>query len=66
MAGPCIVGWGGGGSLVPDPNPCAGKGLVTLERFLGCTFCTGTWLNRSVMQSITRQLYVAMQWNAKS
>ena len=23
--------------LFPDPNPRAGKGLVTLERFLGCT-----------------------------
>ena len=23
--------------LFPDPNPRVGKGLVTLERFLGCT-----------------------------
>ena len=23
--------------LFPDPNPCTGNGLVTLEQFLGCT-----------------------------
>ena len=47
----------------PAPNPRAGKGLVTLERFLGCA---GAWLNRNVMQSITRRLHVATQWNSKS
>ena len=44
-------------------NPRVGKGLVTLERFLGCT---GAWLNCNVMQLITCQLPIAMRWNAKS
>ena len=47
----------------PSPNPRVGKGLVTLEPFLGST---GAWLNHNVMQSITCPLQVAAQWDAKS
>ena len=63
--GASVVGRTGGqrtAVLFPAPNPRAGKDLMTLERFLGCT---GAWLNRNVMQLITRWLHVAMQWNAK-
>ena len=47
---------------IPSFSTTCGKGLVTWEHFLSCT---GAWLNRNVMQSITRQLPVTTQWNAK-
>ena len=41
----------------PAPNPRTRKGLVTLERFLGCA---GTWLNRNVMQYRSRAVYTLL------
>ena len=44
----------------PAPNLHTGKGMVTLERFLGCT---GALLHANIMQSITCQSHIATQCN---